>query len=61
MAQFVCLFLSRLCGGECTVWIDDGPTSFLSRLCGGEFIKIFGDKISIFLSRLCGGELCAQR
>ncbi|VVH55760.1 hypothetical protein BAZOLSSOX_540 [uncultured Gammaproteobacteria bacterium] len=51
------LFLSHLCGGECSHHHNRHMARFLSHLCGGESIPDYGSSTAKFLSHLCGGEL----
>ena len=50
-------FLSRLCGGEGSLYPIVTPYFFLSRLCGGEGLNRQLICAQCFLSRLCGGEV----
>ena len=52
----VLVFLSRLCGGEVTLFTREVLLQFLSRLCGGEVGLLIPAMMTGFLSRLCGGE-----
>ena len=54
------MFLSRLCGGEESIYDVLMTPIFLSRLCGGEAKTRTIIKLLEFLSRLCGGEDCLQ-